>query len=312
MNTLRLDRCGAWGRPGRWLLFGWLAFVPLVRELKAEPPVTFAHYNLENYLVMDRKEHGQVVHEAKPDAEVGPLIRIIQQIHPDLLGVAEMGPPDQFRSFRERLEAAGVSFADEEYVQGADPDRHLAFLSRFPIVARHSQGNVQIDLPDRPEAMRRGLLDVTVEVSPSARIRFVGAHLKSKLPIPEGEALVRRAEAQKLREHVEAILREAPDTLLVVYGDLNDTKEAPAIAEVAGPRDDPSTALSDLWLADADGDRWTYYRRYTDTYARIDYIFVNRKLFPKVDRTRSYLFRSPDWNRASDHRPLVASLRLEE
>jgi endonuclease/exonuclease/phosphatase family metal-dependent hydrolase len=307
-----LHRRGPCVRGGLLLLLGWVAFIPLVHELRAERPVTFAHYNLENYLVMDRKEHGQIVHEAKPDAEVGPLIRIIQQIHPDLLGVAEMGPPDQFRSFRERLAAAGVSFVDEEYVQGADPDRHLAFLSRFPIVARHSQGNVPIDLPDRPEAMRRGLLDVTVEVSPSTRIRLVGAHLKSKLPIPEGEALVRRAEAQRLREHVEAILHEAPDTLLLVYGDLNDTKDAPAIAEVAGPRDDPTTALSDIWLADADGDRWTYYRRYTDTYARIDYIFVNRKLFPKVDRTRSYLFRSPDWNRASDHRPLVACLQVEE
>jgi endonuclease/exonuclease/phosphatase family metal-dependent hydrolase len=311
MKIFRLDRRGGRVRRGLLLLLGWVAFIPFTRELRAERPVTFAHYNLENYLVMDRREHGQVVHEAKPDAEVGPLIRIIQQIHPDLLGVAEMGPPDQFRSFRERLEAAGVSFVDQEYVQGADPDRHLAFLSRFPIVARHSQGNVPIDLPDRPEAMRRGLLDVTVEVSPSTRIRLVGAHLKSKLPVPEGEALVRRAEAQRLREHVEAILHEAPDTLLLVYGDLNDTKDAPAIAEVAGPRDDPM-ALSDLWLADADGDRWTYYRRYTDTYARIDYIFVNRKLFPKVDRTRSYLFRSPDWNRASDHRPLVACLRVEE
>jgi endonuclease/exonuclease/phosphatase family metal-dependent hydrolase len=306
-----LDRCGACVRGGLWFLLGWMTFIFLVRELRAERQVTFAHYNLENYLVMDRKEHGQIVHEAKPDAEVGPLIRIIQQIHPDLLGVAEMGPPDQFRSFRERLEAAGVSFVDEEYVQGTDPDRHLAFLSRYPIVARHSQGNVPIDLPDRPEGMRRGLLDVTVEVSPSTRIRLVGAHLKSKLPIPEGEALVRRAEAQRLREHVEAILHEAPDTLLLVYGDLNDTKDAPAITEVAGPRDDP-TALSDIWLADADGDRWTYYRRYTDTYARIDYIFVNRKLFPKVDRTHSYLFRSPEWNRASDHRPLIACLRVED
>ena len=298
-------------RRGGLLLLASLAFIPLVRELRAERLVTFAHYNLENYLVMDRKEHGQIVHEAKPETEVGPLIRIIQQIHPDLLGVAEMGPPDQFRNFRERLAAAGVNFVDEEYVQGTDPDRHLAFLSRFPIVARHSQGNVPIDLPDRPESMRRGLLDVTVEVGPSTRIRLVGAHLKSKLPIPEGEALVRRAEAQKLREHVEAILREAPDTLLLVYGDLNDTKDGAANAEVAGPRGDPM-ALADLWLADSDGDRWTYYRRYTDTYARIDYIFVSRKLFPKVDRARSYLFRSPDWNRASDHRPLVAYLRVEE
>lgn len=288
-----------------------LLLVALVPEMGAEQTVTFVHYNLENYLVMDRREHGRVVHEGKPEVEVVPLVRILQEIHPDLLGVAEMGPPDQFRDFRQRLAAAGVDFVDEEYVQGADPDRHLAFLSRFPITARHSQGNVPIDLPDHPESMRRGLLDVTVAVSPHTQVRLVGAHLKSKLPIPEGEALVRRAEAQKVREHVQEILREAPDSLLLVYGDFNDTKEAPAIAEVAGPGSDPA-ALVDLWLADRDGDRWTYYRRYTDTYSRIDYIFVNHRLFPKVDRSRSYLFRGPDWNRASDHRPLVTCLRVED
>src|SRR5207302_6568174 len=143
-------------------------------------------------------------------------------------------------------------FADEEYVQAADPDRHIAFLSQFPITARHSEGNVQINLPEHPETMRRGLLDVTVEVSPHAQIRFVGVHLKSKLPIPEGDALVRCAEAQKVREHVERILREAPDTLLLVYGDFNETKDGPAIAEVAGLHNDP-TALADLWLTDGDG-----------------------------------------------------------
>src|SRR5690349_5691605 len=112
------------------VFLGWAVLVCLAQESGAEKPVTFVHYNLENYLVMDRKEHGQFVDEAKPEAEVAPLVRIIQQIHPDLLSVAEMGPPDQFRDFRNRLAAAGVTFVDEEYVQGADPDRHLAFLSR--------------------------------------------------------------------------------------------------------------------------------------------------------------------------------------
>ena len=278
---------------------------------RGEQVVTFAHYNVENYLVMDRHEHGAVVHEGKPDSEIAPLIRIIQAIHPDLLGVAEMGPPDQFDDFRKRLAAVGLEYAAAEYVQGADPDRHLAFLSKFPILERHSESDAEVTLPDHHEPMRRGILDVTVGVTPHTRIRLVGAHLKSKLPIPEGEALVRRAEAQKLREHIDGLLQQAPDTLLLVYGDLNDTKDEPAIHEVAGVRESP-TGLLDLWLADQDGDRWTYYRKFSDSYARIDYIFVNRALFPLVDRAKSYLFRSAEWNRASDHRPVVATLRVAE
>ncbi|MBV8900637.1 MAG: hypothetical protein JOY92_11070, partial [Verrucomicrobia bacterium] len=54
MSSLPSIRCGAGGRGGWWLLPGWVALIFFVRDLRAERPVTFAHYNLENYLVMDR------------------------------------------------------------------------------------------------------------------------------------------------------------------------------------------------------------------------------------------------------------------
>ena len=55
----------------------------------------------------------------------------------------------------------------------------------------------------QPEKVRRGFLDVTIEVNAGYRLRMVGAHLKSKLPIPGGEALMRRYEAQLLRKRLE-------------------------------------------------------------------------------------------------------------
>jgi hypothetical protein len=65
--------------------------------------VTFAHYNIENYLEMNRREGGEAVLGPKPEGEKNTLIRIIKEIHPDILGVAEMGPPDQFEEFQKRL-----------------------------------------------------------------------------------------------------------------------------------------------------------------------------------------------------------------
>jgi hypothetical protein len=102
--------------------------------------------NLENYLVMDRRENGTLVHSPKPEKEIEPLLRIIHEIHPDLLGVAEMGTPDEFQSFRNRLAQAGMSFVDAEYVNGPDPARHIALLSRFPITSRNSEPNVPIQI----------------------------------------------------------------------------------------------------------------------------------------------------------------------
>ena len=80
-----------------WLFF-WLA-----RISSGEQAVIFAHYNVENYLEMNRREGGQSILGSKPEAEKAPLIRIITEIHPDILGVAEMGPPDQFEEFQLRL-----------------------------------------------------------------------------------------------------------------------------------------------------------------------------------------------------------------
>ncbi len=76
----------------------------------------------------------------------------------------------------------------------------------------------------KPEKVRRGFLDVTIQVNAGYQLRLVGAHLKSKLPIREGEALVRRMEAELLRKHLDGILGAAPETNLICYGDFNDTR----------------------------------------------------------------------------------------
>jgi hypothetical protein len=133
--------------PARKILtLGVLAFFWLVGNAFAEEAVIFAHYNVENYLEMNRREGGATLLGPKPAGETNTLIRIIKEIHPDILGVAEMGPPDQFQEFQKRLKDAGLEFSFTEYVSGADHDRHLALLSRFRIVERHSENDPFFDL----------------------------------------------------------------------------------------------------------------------------------------------------------------------
>jgi endonuclease/exonuclease/phosphatase family metal-dependent hydrolase len=270
--------------------------------------VTFAHYNIENYLEMNRREGAETVFEPKPDHEKNILIWIIKEIHPDILGVAEMGPPDQFGEFKRRLEEAGLGFPFTEYVNGADRERHLALLSRFEIVERHSERDLFFDLNGQREPVQRGFLDVTIAINPAFRLRVVGAHLKSKLAVPSGEGLLRRNEARLLRQHIESVLAKDSAIRLLVYGDFNDTKDQPAIQEILGSRQDPNR-LKEIPLTDAQGDRWTYYRRLNDTYERIDYVLSDKPLLPEIDPMRSYLYRSADWYSASDHRPLVVLIR---
>ena len=271
--------------------------------------IVVASYNLENYLHMERRVGGKSVLAPKPEKEIQALIQIIKEINPDILGVCEMGSPDDFEDFKQRLSQAGLGYTHFEYVAGPDQERHLALASRLPITARQSKPDVPFTANGIREKVRRGFLDVTVKISPTEQLRLVGVHFKSKLQGPVDEALLRRNEAHLLRQHTERILALAPDTELLVYGDFNDTKNEPSLQEIMGPRSAPDH-LVDLWLADREGDHWTHYWKFADAYERIDFIFVTGNLLAKYDWARSYVYRSEYWNAASDHRPLVAAFRV--
>ncbi len=275
----------------------------------AEPePIIVCGYNVANYVsASEPSEASRYGTRAKSEESIRALIDIIKEINPDILGVCEMGSRERFDDFKNRLREAGLNFQDSEYVEAADQDRHLALVSRFPIVSRQSMVDVPYALEGRPEKVRRGFLDVTVEVNPEYRLRLVGVHLKSKMPVPEGEAIIRRFEAQKLRAHLDRILKDDPETNLLCYGDFNDTKNEPMFAEIVGPQGS-SGHMADLWARDPMGDRWTHYWRTADQYARFDYLFVSPALFNEVIKPKSRIYRGEQWFEASDHRPIFTSI----
>ena len=173
--------------------------------------------------------------------------------------------------------------------------------------SRQSQTDVPYELNGQPEKVRRGFLDVTIQVAPDYALRMVGAHLKSKLAAAEGEAVIRRYEAQQLRRHVEKILVADPTVNLVCYGDFNDTKEQPMYAAITGVRG-TATYLDDLPAKDDLGDRWTHYWKTADLYSRIDYLFVSPALVREVVPGSARVNRSAVWSEASDHRAVSAAI----
>lgn len=279
----------------------------------AEPrEIVFCSYNVENFT--DAKPPSETARyglKAKPEKAIAALVGIVKEIQPDILGMCEMGSPEKLAELQKRLADAGVELPHSEFVAALDEDRHLALLSRFPIVARNSAADVGFVLNGQPERVRRGFLDVTIQVNEGYRLRCVGAHLKSKLPIPEGEALVRRLEAQKLREHLDGIFAKEPQANVICYGDFNDTKDQPMFHAVTGPRGSAGF-MSDLWCRDPLGDRWTYYWKTADQYSRIDYLFVSPGLLPEVTRSSASVYRSENWSEASDHRPVFTKIRAAE
>ncbi|HEY5792039.1 MAG TPA: hypothetical protein VIS74_01995, partial [Chthoniobacterales bacterium] len=134
----------------RWII----AAAALAMPLHAAE-VTVVGYNVQNYLLMDRQVDGQKVKDApKPENEVTALIHVITQLKPDILGLCELGGSAQLADLQNRLKQAGLDLPHAEWIQGADTDRHVVLLSRFPIVARNSVSDIPLTLNGQAAGMQ--------------------------------------------------------------------------------------------------------------------------------------------------------------
>ncbi len=294
-----------------YVLIAWLVAATAGLWGAERPSVTFCTYNLRNYVRMERMVNGEKLEgQPKPEKEINAVVRFLAEIKPDVLGVCEIGSVEDLKDLQSRLKIAGLDLPNFETCHGGDPVRQLGLLTHLPILSRGSQTELKYQIGDTALPVQRGFLDCTVELRKGFPMRFIGAHLKSKRPIPENDqALMRRNEAHLLRRHVDSILNRDPNTRLLLYGDLNDQKNEPSIGEIAGLRGSPN-GLNEISLSDSRNERWTHYWNAADEYARIDYVMTSRALNGYLDRSSSYIYDPADYYEGSDHRPLVVKIGL--
>lgn len=282
----------------------------------AEPErITFCSYNLKNWLTMDRldtKTFQTLPSAPKPDDEKGRVVKILTAIKPDILGVCEIGTSDDLADLQKRLKAAGINLPHTELAHGGDPTRRLALLSRLPIKARNSQTGLKYQLGAQTLTFQRGILDVTIAINPTFDLHCVGVHLKSMREIEEADqAQMRRNEARLLRKHLDSIFTQESGARILAYGDFNEHRNESAIPEIMGSPRTSDTAMQDIWLKDRNGEVWTHFWDAADSYSRLDYCFFSRVLRPHLDFNRCFIYSARDFDKASDHRPLVIKISPE-
>ncbi len=276
---------------------------PATSSVESTEPIVVAAYNVENWLTMQRGSQPAT----KPDDEKAATVEVIAAVAPDILGVIEMGSEEEFADLQARLKAKGLEYADSEYVQAADPDRHVTLLSKFPIVERRSKTDVTFDMGGIARPMSRGILDVTIQINPQYQLRVLGVHFKSKRDVPEyDQAAMRAREALYLKNYSNRIIEKNPDVNLLLLGDFNDTRNEYPIRELLGGSGEKS--LTALALADENGDVWTHFWGYADIYSRIDYLMVNKGLLPEIVAEKSGIDRTPGFATGSDHRAIHTAI----
>lgn len=289
------------------------AFAPAV-GITAQPKddkIVFVAWNLQNFTLEARKDaDGRATAPAKPEKSIERIVGTLAGLGPDIVGLCEIGSRRDLAELQSRLKRAGADLPHAVWVEAADKERHLALLSRFPIPAEEHETEAAFLLGGIRQRVQRGFLDCTIAVAPGFHLRVLGAHLKSRRVVPDfDQADFRRHESLLLRQRIERILDTDPDTRLLVFGDMNDTKDSATVRGLLGRRGG-ATSLTMLALTDDVGDHWTYHWEETDEYSRVDYVMVSRALRPLVQKKGSRVHRSRGWQEASDHRPLVVILRV--
>jgi endonuclease/exonuclease/phosphatase family metal-dependent hydrolase len=291
-------------------VFGLAVFFALSAPLVAaeSEALTFCSYNLRNWLTQEASDKQPA--SSKPESARARAVEILAAIHPDILGVCEIGTADDLADLQQRLQQAGVDLPYTELAHGGDPVRRLALLSRLPIKARNSQTTLTYQIGTQTLPFQRGILDVTIAITPTFDLHLLGVHLKSMRTIPEADqAEMRRNEAHLLRLHLDALFAKEPGARILAYGDFNAHRNDPTIAEVMGSPRSGDTTMLDVLLKDENSQVWTHFWDTADVYSRLDYCFTSRVLRPHIDTRNSYIHAERDFIKASDHRPLVLKIR---
>lgn len=273
--------------------------------------LTVATYNVENYTIANRMVEG-VYRPAypKPEKEKAALAQVIAGIAPDVLAVCEMGKPEFLAEFQRELKAAGQDYPHSVVLEAADPDRHVAVLSKLPFkeVLRHA--SVPLTYFGEADVVKRGVLEVIIATNEGDISLFV-IHLKSKYTErkddPEG-GIRRELEAEAVRDLVLSRYPDPAKAKFIICGDWNDTRTTRPVRALQKRGETEIGEL--LRAADSKGETWTHYFRREDIYSRIDYLLVSPGLKPLVAGGKARIWDGPGTTEASDHRAVYMSLKL--
>ncbi len=281
-------------------------------NLVASAAITIATYNVENYLVADRLVDG-VYRDAypKPEAEKTALRQVIERIAPDILTVQEMGTQPFLDELQRDLKKEGADYPYAVLLEAADPDRHVAVLSKVPFKQTLPHAAVPVLLFGKKDRVKRGVLEVTFATDEGDLTLFV-VHLKSKRTEreddPEG-VKQRQEEAEAVRD---LVLKRFPDPAkarFMICGDWNDTRNSKPVKTL---QKRGQTVLGEIVRAvDSRGETWTHAYFREDSYSRIDYFLVSPLLKPFVRGGHGQIGDGPGVPDASDHRPVWVTLNLD-
>lgn len=279
--------------------------MPRVALPPAPAELRIVSYNTYNFFPLGKPQ-------VKSPESRQMVVTLLASLKPDIAVLIEVGGQEALDELRALLAAAGAPYPYATVVNGEDQERQIAVIAQVtPVEVRHDTESVY-NLGGRATRVQRGFAHLVFAWANGYRLHLVGAHLKSKMFDPRGQTDMRRYEARLLRYLVDGVLRTDPAANILVCGDFNDTPDSSPLNTLCNRRAGREKQLYDLRPLDRGGLAWTHLLDEADTYSRIDYALGSYGLLPEVLLDKTVIPAIADALIASDHRPLVVTLRPEE
>ena len=270
-----------------------------------------ATYNLRNFLVCDRMVEGIWRREhPKPEKEKAAVRSIVSKVKPDILALQEIGPEPFFKELQKDLRTEGIAYPHQAWIEAEDENRHLAVLSKIPIVETRHHLDLDFKYFDGREKIRRGLLEVVFETHGVKWSLFV-VHLKSKWTERKDdfEAVTRRTgEARAARDFIKKSHPPENSPRYLVTGDFNDHRDSAPVRRFLKSGDTQLTSI--VPATDSRDEVWTHYWKKRDLYSRVDFFLATAPMLERVKDGRGVVADSPEAGTASDHRLVYVDLRF--
>lgn len=273
--------------------------------------LTIATYNVENYGPANRMtEAGYRKDYPKPEPEKRALRQVIRGLNADVLVLQEMGGQPYLDELRRDLKTDGIDYAHAALATAADADRHIAVLSRRPLVKVTTHTDLEFAYFGAKEGVKRGLVEATLATS-GGELTVFALHLKSRFTERADDPLsaVRRAgEATAIRDRVLRRFPAPANARFIVLGDCNDSRSSRAAAAL---QKRGKTEICTLLPAlDSRAEAWTHFYRREESYTRVDLVFVSPALKACVQDNVARVYDGAGVREASDHRPVYVVLNL--
>lgn len=289
------------------LLVGWLALGGVAAR---GGTLTVATYNIENYTAANRMtEAGYRQDYPKPEPAKQAVRAVIRALGADVLVLQEVGPRPYLEELRRDLRSEGLDYPHAVLLEAADDARHVAILAKQPFKSVTPHTGIDFKYFTGRERVKRGLLEAVVATE-GGEVTLWAVHLKSRLterPDDPGSAVRRAGEATAIRDF---ILKRHPDpqtARFAILGDLNDTRSSRPVRALL---ERGKLSIAEVVPAsDSRGEAWTRAYAKDDSYERVDFILVSAGLKPWVADGAGRICDLPATRVASDHRPVVLTLR---